>query len=462
LSTATWSLRRRTALQFTLVATLFLLVSGISVSLVHRVMIAASLDEELLEQLDELRGSWSGSTGGAAEFERLAAPLGRPGAEAPLACVARVLSTGERWGPFGPATLVARLDDPGMEPGLVRRLEGGLRVYQGELSPGISIAVVLDGSAWLGRIRVFELVVTVIALSGALLSLLAGNVFGRRVAALLEQVAAEIENRDARLSSTSGLDVPGAPSEIRAVVEALEATLRQTRGEVQRAQVLAAGLAHDLRAPVQSLLTSTQVALLQPPAEADARKLLAEHLTQLRVLGRTVDNLVAWGSPRVAAGGEERVTLDLASELEARLKAEEEEAARRGIFLDVQRSGSLELHCDPGALTLAVRNLVGNAITWSPDGGQVLVRLTGKASEIEIVVEDEGPGVRPEERERIFRPFVRGATAPGQRAGYGLGLAIVSFAAERHGGSVRVEDAPSGGARFVLHIPRDGRGVAGR
>ena len=463
MSSRPWSLQRRTALQFAAVATLFLVVSGMGVSLVHRMMIARGLDEELFEQLDELRETWPARSGGRDDFERLAAPLGRDDAETPLACLALVQESGEQWGPFGPERLVALLDEDQARSGELVRLDGGLRVHRSELEPGIAILVALDGADWMGRIRLFELVVSTIVLSGSLLSLFAGRIFGRRVAALLERVAVEVEDRDARVTSDAPLEVPGAPLEIRAVVQAIETTLRQTRGEVERAQVLAAGLAHDLRAPVQSLLTSTQVSLLEPPAQTDVRLLLEEHLSELRVLARTIDNLVAWGSPRLAdveVRGEPRVTLDLGSELEARLKAEEEEAARRGVFLDMQRSGDLSLTCDPGALILAVRNLVGNAIVWSPDGGNVLVRLTGFEREVEIGVEDEGPGVPEPERERVFQPFVRGATAPGRRAGYGLGLAIVAYVAERHAGSVHVEDSASGGARFVLRVPRgaeDGR-----
>ena len=277
--------------------------------------------------------------------------------------------------------------------------------------------------------------------------------FGRRVASLIERIANELDGREARAGDPE-LALAGAPREIRAVAEAIETTLRETHREVDRARLLSAGLAHDLRAPVQTLLTSTQVALLGPLESGDARPLLEEHLSELRALARTIDNLVTWGSPRVERGEVARVRFDLAGELESRLTGEEEEAALHGVFLDVMREGDLELEGYPSALVLALRNLVSNAIRWSPPEGQVSVRLEGQADRIVVSVEDEGPGVPPGERERIFEPFVRGAAAPGRRAGYGLGLAIVTFVASDHGGSVRVTQRDEGGARFTMTLPR--------
>ena len=84
---------------------------------------------------------------------------------------------------------------------------------------------------------------------------------------------------------------------------------------------------------------------------------------------------------------------------------------------------------------LAVRNLVGNAVAWSPDGGQVTLTLDGRGAALIVTVDDEGPGVAPADQERIFVPFVRAA-------------------AERAGGSARVTGAPGGGARFTLELVR--------
>lgn len=448
-----WSLRRRTALSFAATATVFLAVVGIAVAASYRVVLANELDEELLEQLEEVRARYVSGPGGALEFERLVGPTGLESAETPMAWRALETAGGAVWGPHGPPRLVERLAEAAPAPGRTVRPTESLRRRRDALAPGLEVDVLLDGTEWLERLDTVALAVLAIVLAGSSLSLVAGLLFAQRLAAMLERVAGEVADRDARAVGRP-VELPGAPREIRAVVEAIEETLRVARGENERARVLLAGLAHDLRAPVQSLLTSTQVALLGRTSDAATRSLLEDHLDELRSLARTIDNLVAWGAPRLDARGEERIAFDLGGELETRLRAEEEEAARRGVFLDLQRGGDLSLRGDPSALVLAVRNLVNNAVAWSPPAGQVLVRLAGRDGEVVVSVEDDGPGVPPAERRRVFEPFVRGAAAPGRRAGYGLGLAIVAFVVDRHGGRVHVEDAPSGGARFVVRLPR--------
>jgi two-component system sensor histidine kinase MprB len=100
------------------------------------------------------------------------------------------------------------------------------------------------------------------------------------------------------------------------------------------------------------------------------------------------------------------------------------------------------------ALDRAVTNLLDNAAKWSPDGGHVTVRLSDGV----LTVDDEGPGIPPEERERIFDRFWRSAdsrTLPGS----GLGLAIVRQVAERHAGTVQAAENVGGGARLVLKLP---------
>ena len=102
-------------------------------------------------------------------------------------------------------------------------------------------------------------------------------------------------------------------------------------------------------------------------------------------------------------------------------------------------------------LRRAVRNLLENAKRYS--GGAVTAELRRDGSFAELRVNDRGPGVPPAERERIFDPFYRLPGASERHGGVGLGLALVRSIADRHHGSVRCEDAPGGGASFVLRIP---------
>jgi signal transduction histidine kinase len=96
-----------------------------------------------------------------------------------------------------------------------------------------------------------------------------------------------------------------------------------------------------------------------------------------------------------------------------------------------------------------VLNLVLNALDATPRGGRVRLALRAAGGEAELRVEDEGPGVAPELRERVFEPFFSTKPdAPG-----GLGLAISRRIAEEAGGALRLEDAPGGGSCFALRLP---------
>ncbi len=108
------------------------------------------------------------------------------------------------------------------------------------------------------------------------------------------------------------------------------------------------------------------------------------------------------------------------------------------------------------ALRILFNNLVDNALRYTPAGGRVTFTASADAEVVQVLVEDTGPGIADEERERVFDRFYRGSTAAG--TGTGLGLAIVSQVAEMHRGEVRLEAAESGGLRVRVRLPRMHRG----
>lgn len=446
-----WSLGRRTGLAFALTATSFLVVvGGLSVG-GYAWALTGELDEELEEQIAALRAADAARPpGDVPALERTLEASTAADLEEPLAFV--VLGPDDApIARLGPLHLLAALDGADAPGDEVDRRPGSIRRARWRTTDGFTVLTALDGSAWTARIGTIGGSVAAIVLVGALLSLVAGRAFGARVAAWLEEVSRVIDRRrDAE--TVDGPELRDAPDEVRAVAESLDESMRAAAAELERAGLLSSGLAHDLRAPVQSLLTSTQVALQGSAATGPAREVLTRHLTELRQLSHTIDNVVAWGAPQPAeAGG---VPFDATEEISARLAAEEAAAAAAGVLIDVERRGDTRLVGDPDAYVLAVRNLVGNAVAWSSQGGQVLATVEGEADAVVVHVDDSGPGVPKDERSRIFEPFVRGAAAPGRRAGYGLGLAIARRVAERHGGTLEVADAPEGGARFTLRVPR--------
>jgi signal transduction histidine kinase len=111
-------------------------------------------------------------------------------------------------------------------------------------------------------------------------------------------------------------------------------------------------------------------------------------------------------------------------------------------------AGQALVHGNAEALRQAVRNLVENALQHTPPGTTVEVAVTG-APALQVI--DRGPGVPAADRERLFERFWRGRRSG---EGAGLGLAIVARIVAAHGGSLAVDDAPGGGARFTIRLPR--------
>jgi signal transduction histidine kinase len=120
--------------------------------------------------------------------------------------------------------------------------------------------------------------------------------------------------------------------------------------------------------------------------------------------------------------------------------------------------GSATASCDPQRIAQVLRNLVSNAIKFTPAGGEVGVHLqasvAGEPAVVRIGVEDTGVGIPEEELERIFEKFVQGTHTRNKAGGTGLGLAICREIATAHGGRVWAERRPGGGARFVLELPQ--------
>ena len=128
------------------------------------------------------------------------------------------------------------------------------------------------------------------------------------------------------------------------------------------------------------------------------------------------------------------------------------EAQAGELTLELSTVNGVVLVTDGDRVFQIVSNLLANAIQWTPEGGTVGLALTADAAEVRVTVTDTGPGIAPEERERIFLPFWSGHGGHG--GGTGLGLPIARELASALGGSLGVDSTPGKGSRFVLVLPR--------
>ena len=243
----------------------------------------------------------------------------------------------------------------------------------------------------------------------------------------------------------------GAP----AATEAALARLGQLDQEVQRLDRLAAlgglvaEIVHEIRNPLVSVKTFMQLLPERADDEEFKSEFLGVALEEVRRIERLLNVVLenaGSGSPREGQG---TCVLDAFESLGQLLAFR---ASDRGVTLEVQTSDALPRpHVGADALRQVLLNLTLNAIDVTPEGGRVMLEARADESSVAIDVRDEGPGVPPELRERLFEPFF--STKGNERPG-GLGLGISRRLVEGAGGRIEVLEADGGGSIFRVHLPR--------
>ena len=236
-----------------------------------------------------------------------------------------------------------------------------------------------------------------------------------------------------------GADAPLKPHGAREVRQAARAFLdmreRINRHLDQRTALLAS-VSHDLRTPLTRL--KLELALARPSKKLDAMK------RDLVEMEHTIDEYLAFAR---GEGGEAIETMGLRSLLDEVAEGARRAGAEVRLFADPTLTASVR----PNAMKRALSNLVMNAAVY---GECIEIAAHCRQSGVEIIVDDDGPGIPAERYEDAFKPFSRLDESRNQnRKGVGLGLAIARDVARSHGGDIRLERSPAGGLRAVLRLP---------
>jgi signal transduction histidine kinase len=261
----------------------------------------------------------------------------------------------------------------------------------------------------------------------------------------LQRIAIEVQRRD--MHSLTPIAVTSLPREVAPLVLELNRLLIRLHAAFQAQRAFIADAAHEMRSPLTAVRLDLQLLDRAPDAAArlEARANLgaaverAIHLLeQLLTLARN--------EPRDERGELSPVALETAaSEGMADTHAL---ALARGIDLGLDAEPNVRVLGDRDALRTLVRNLVDNAVRYTPAAGRVQVRTAKTPQGAVLEVTDSGPGIAAEDRERVFDRFYRRASAPD--GGSGLGLAIVKAIADRHGARVTLADVPGGGLQVTV------------
>lgn len=312
---------------------------------------------------------------------------------------------------------------------------GGVRyrVYSLQTSQH-TVQIAQDLDARQARARALALrAVLPAALLAPLLMMAVGWLINRSLAPV-ERMRRQVARRPA--DDLSPLADAGLPEEVQPLVHELNGLFGRVRQAFSKQQQFVADAAHELRSPLTALKLQAQ-ALRRSGDEASRDAAVARLNDGIERAIQLVSQLLVLAREE----GEHAIAQTQRVDLQdlARLAASDvlPQAQARGIDLGLETSGSVWVQGQQEALQILLRNLLDNAVKYSPDGGRVDISLAEKQGRACIVVEDSGPGIPEAERERVFDRFYRvpGATTTGS----GLGLAIVQTIAQRHGAVVRLD-----------------------
>lgn len=261
-----------------------------------------------------------------------------------------------------------------------------------------------------------------------------------------------IETRQRRQDDLGQLDPGGLPDEIQPFIVEINRLLMRVDRSMQAQRRFVADAAHELRSPLTAMsLQAERLSAADMPGEARQRLLaLTDGLKRNRLM---LDQLLALArsqqSAQIAAA-----QVSLQDTIRCVIEDLYPLAEEREIDLGVVGGDDATIGIDPLDLRMLIKNLVDNAIRYTPPGGRVDVLVAPGQQAVDLIVDDTGPGIPETERERVFDPFYRILDNGGQ-GGSGLGLAIVKAVADMAGATVSLSHPPAQqGLRVVVRFRR--------
>ena len=303
------------------------------------------------------------------------------------------------------------------------------------------IEVPLDRKTFLSAVNIpppvqWPIEIVVATVTGILLASAAAALMARRVVRPLSELTAA-----ASLVARGGNAPPvkeNGPNDVRNAAVAFNRMTEKVSKTMDSQRHLLSAVGHDLRTPITAMRIN-----LEFIEDEELRERLLSNLDELQALTEQVLSAAR------GAGGEAKRSVDLSALVES-VVADLDDMGEPVTWQ--AHNNPAPVSCRPNEIRRAVRNLVENAVAY---GAKADVQITDNGAGYEIVVEDEGPGIPEDERQRVFEPFVRLESSRNTATGgTGLGLTLVKAIAEGHGGGVVLENREKGGLRARMILPR--------
>lgn len=266
----------------------------------------------------------------------------------------------------------------------------------------------------------------------------------------VSRIASEISVREA--SDLRSLELTNVPRELKLLTQSANELLRRLEASFAREKRFASDAAHELRTPIAALTVHIDNSIAALPEHIDKLRPLREGIERLSYL---VEQILLLNRTVPDAYMAKFSHVDLYDIAKRVIERDMPQILAHDHELEVDGQ-SLVLQGDAFALETMLHNLLGNAIKYTPDHGQILIRFFRSESEAVLEVSDTGPGIAPDERDRVFERFYRigGDQHSAGSIGCGLGLAIVRHIVEMHSGKITLSDTHWGkGLRVSVRLP---------
>ncbi len=286
------------------------------------------------------------------------------------------------------------------------------------------------------------------------LAVLGGRGLARRALRPIQDLVVAITRIDpGRLRGRTQLP-EGGVEEVAVLSRTFNALLGRLEESFERMRRFTADASHEIRNPLSVLRTGLEISLRRERSPREYQDLLRENLQEIERLQAVVEGLLLLA--RDSAESEllsiARLPVDLGEVVRATSAFFTAYAGESDIRIEAAVEPGLIVTGDAGLLRLVVFNLLDNALRHNPAGESVRVEARRRNGGALLVVADSGPGIAPEDRERVFERFYRGGPTSSKGVG-GIGLSVVRWVAEAHGGTVRLLDSVRGAAFEVVLPP---------
>jgi two-component system osmolarity sensor histidine kinase EnvZ len=229
---------------------------------------------------------------------------------------------------------------------------------------------------------------------------------------------------------------PEGAREVRQAAQAFNLMRSRIQRQIQQRTEMLAGVSHDLRTPLTRM--KLQLAIM---GEMEGRAELDEDIVEME---RMVEGYLAFARGEGSEQPEQTDLPALVDDVVTRFR-------RQGAVIDLHNERGIVMPLRPDSLARALSNLIGNAARYA---GHVWVRVGLRGEAAEVLVDDDGPGIPPDKREEVFKPFTRLESSRNSgTGGVGLGLTIARDIVRTHGGDILLEDSPLGGLRARVRLP---------